>query len=293
MYNCYNIVSVILIDGAIDVDELSSYSDNTDALPAGAAATGTAGVGAAATDFETVGAPAQTVDVPVSAALLDPEALEALEAGTKNEAEYGLKIHNHLSRLWLPLLKKGLPSNDRERLNKKYLIPENCKLLQAPKLNFEISAAINECVLLRDNEKITAQQQLGVGVTAVNRALDALLTRDESYIINAIKYLGDACRLLCDLHHTETQIRIDQITPNLDESIFNVVQGSPRDETLFGINLSDKIKSAEKQILQQKTTTSTAPPVASTSQSQPMQSRIPCAAGSRCPLYKGGRAARQ
>lgn len=171
--------------------------------------------------------------------------------------------------MWSPLLKNGLPKSDKEKLSNKYLIPQNCKLLQAPKLNLEISAAITENARAHDQNIVIAQQQLGKGVTAINRALDVLLIRDANCVIEAIKYLSDACRLLCDLHYMETQTRIKFITPYLERSFLNIIKDTLRDETLFGSNLSEKIKSSkitEKQS-QIRTTTTTAAPTASTSYS--------------------------
>lgn len=254
--------------------------------------TATAVVADDATVFVAIDDPAPNVDVAVSAEPLSSEILKALEADTESDPEYGSKIHDVLSQKWVPLLEKGLPSNYRAKLNKKYLIPENCKLLQAPKLNADISAAIHERALNCDNVRVAIQQQLGIGITAVNRALDVIITRDDNYIINAVKYLSDACRLFCDLHHIETQSRIGRITPDLEEIYFNVVQGTKRDETLFGSNLPEKIKSAETQILQFKNTFKHAP-VASTSQSKHTQTRVFRSARSRYSMRGGGRRVRK
>lgn len=158
------------------------------------------------------------------------------------------------------MLQRGMPKIDKDKLCKKYLIPENCKLLQAPKLNLEISAAITERIRGRDKKMLATQQQLGVGVTALNRALDVLVARDENHVIKAIKYLSDASRLLCDLHFMGTQHRIKLITPYLGKSFLNVIHDTNRDETLFGSDLVQKIKKS-------KAMTATATSGASTSSS--------------------------
>lgn len=184
---------------------------------------------------------------------LDPDILSALGEATDDGPIWGQEIHNNLTQLWLPLLKKGMGKEMRDKILKQHLIPSNCTLLQAPKLNIEISAAVPEMVRLRDKKVETSQQQLGAGITAISKAITSLITSDNK--IEAIKTLSDGCRILCDLHQSETQARIKMITPGLAKPFLNVIQDSERDETLFGSNLPDKIKASktiEKQGLQIK-----------------------------------------
>ncbi|XP_049882290.1 uncharacterized protein LOC126378144 [Pectinophora gossypiella] len=184
---------------------------------------------------------------------LDPEILSALGEAVDDTPKFGEKIHPNLAQRWLPLLRKGLTKEAKENLSKQYLVPENCPLLQAPKLNVEIAAAINEAVRNRDKKLETTQQQLGIGMSAINRAVTLLLTGDDK--VAAIKHLSDGCRVLCDLHYMETQTRIKLITPGLAKPFLNVIQDSERDETLFGNKLPEKIKASkaiEKQGLQIK-----------------------------------------
>ncbi|XP_013172812.1 PREDICTED: uncharacterized protein LOC106121639 [Papilio xuthus] len=184
---------------------------------------------------------------------LDPDILEALGESTSDISEFGEKIHESLAKLWLPLLVKGLPRDKKDNLLKDYLIPDNCRLLQAPKLNAEISAAVADSVRNRDKILVAHQQQLGSGITAANRALNILLSGEDKKA--SINHLSNACRILSDLHATNTNSRIKLITPNLDKNFIHIIQDSVRDETLFGNNLSDKIKAAkaiERQGLQIK-----------------------------------------
>ncbi|KAI8433168.1 hypothetical protein MSG28_011204 [Choristoneura fumiferana] len=184
---------------------------------------------------------------------LDPELLDALGESTSDTPEFGEKIHESLAKLWLPLLVKGLPKDKKETMLKEYLIPDNCRLLQAPKLNAEISAAVIDSVRNRDKILVAHQQQLGSGITAINRALNILLNGEDKK--SAIQHLSNACRILSDLHTINTNSRIKLITPNLDKNFLHVVQDSVRDETLFGNKLSEKIKAAkaiERQGLQIK-----------------------------------------
>lgn len=181
---------------------------------------------------------AQAPEVPV-----EPELLMALGESTDDIPEFGNPIHENLASLWLPLLKKGLLKENKEKLMKKYLIPENCKLLQSPKLNAEISAAVSEIVRGRDKKLSGFQQQLGAGITALNKGMEILLNSDQK--AQALTHFSDSCRILTDLHCASTKDRIKLITPSLEKNILHVIQDSERDETLFGNVLSEKIKASK------------------------------------------------
>lgn len=187
---------------------------------------------------------------------LDPELLGALGEETGNEQKFGEKIHRSLAQRWEPILKKGLSKEAKDKLLKDYLVPENCTLLQAPKLNREVAAAISEASRQRDKRKETDQQQLGVGISAINKALTLMLTGDNK--LEAIKLISDGCRILTDLHFQESQSRISVINYGLAKPFLNIVQDGERDETLYGNKLAEKIKASktiEKQGLSIKKVT--------------------------------------
>jgi hypothetical protein len=174
---------------------------------------------------------------------LDPVLLAALGESSSDTPEYGTSIHDSLANLWLPLLKKGMAKDTKDKILKEYLIPNNCKLLQAPKLNAEISAAVSEIVRGRDKKYVAVQQQLGQGIAAVSRAMDVLLKTNNK--VEALKYLSDGCRILSDTHNFLTKDRIRLITPSLEKSFLHVIQDAERDESLFGSTLSEKIKASK------------------------------------------------
>lgn len=208
--------------------------------------------------LETIVDPQVTSDVPVlnleesnkgegseeQAPELDPDILSALGETIEETPTLGPKIHEKLSGLWLPILRKGINKETKEKLLKEYSIPANCTLLQAPKLNPEISAAVNEAARSRDKRVEAVQQQLGQGIVALNKGLELLLD-DGKDRLQAVKFLSDSSRLLCDLHHQETEARKRFITPGLDKSFLNIMQDVDRDELLFGNKLSDKIKATK------------------------------------------------
>ncbi|CAG9127380.1 unnamed protein product [Plutella xylostella] len=134
---------------------------------------------------------------------VDPDILQALGEATDVGPTFGEEIHQTLCQLWQPLLKKGMSKEAKDKILKQYLVPSNCTLLQAPKLNIEVSATANEMVKSRDKKVESAQQQLGAGITAISRALTTLMTTNNK--VEAVRVLSDGCRLLCDLHFMETQ----------------------------------------------------------------------------------------
>lgn len=136
---------------------------------------------------------------------LDPELLSALGDTADELPIYGENIHHTLAQRWIPLLKKGLAKDLKEKILKEYQIPENCKLLKAPTLNPEIKAAVSEIITNRDKNIQLKQDQLGLGISAINKAITQLLLGDDK--IQAIKILSDSCRILTDLHYTETQVK--------------------------------------------------------------------------------------
>ncbi|KAI8433085.1 hypothetical protein MSG28_013943 [Choristoneura fumiferana] len=189
------------------------------------------------------GGDTQNTATPVLEPELAPEMLQALGDPSDDTPAYGPDIHEKLAQRWLPILKKGMPKDAKEQLLKEYSIPGNCKLLRAPTLNAEISAAVAETVRSRDKKIQAKQEQLGLGISAINRAMNTLLTSDDK--VQAVKILSDGCRILSDLHFVETQVRTKLITPGLDKAFLSVIQDQDRDETLFGEKLSEKIKASK------------------------------------------------
>ncbi|CAH0397246.1 unnamed protein product [Chilo suppressalis] len=142
---------------------------------------------------------------PLEVPELDVDLLLALEDATDEQPGFGENIHQFLAQRWLPILKKELAKEVKEKLLKEYLIPENCNLLKAPTLNAEISAAVVDVVPNRDKNILIKQYQLGQGIATISKAITLLLLGDDK--VQAIKVLTDGCRILTNLHYDETQVR--------------------------------------------------------------------------------------
>ncbi|KAL0849555.1 hypothetical protein ABMA28_013821 [Loxostege sticticalis] len=178
---------------------------------------------------------------------LEAEILSTL-GGPDELPKYEDKIHPDFTQIWLPILRRGMPKEQKESLMKDYAILENFKFLRAPTLNPEISAAISDMSRTRDKEIEGYQQQLGLGITAFAMSL----TADDKQ--------KKAIEILSDLHHMLTQARIKQIRPDLDKTFLYIIQDLERDEFLFGSKLTEKInalKTIEKEGLHIKKGTAT------------------------------------
>ncbi|XP_046973848.1 uncharacterized protein LOC124540390 [Vanessa cardui] len=60
---------------------------------------------------------------------LTPEYLQALGDAINEVPQYGEDIHHDLALRWLPILRRGLPKDVREKLVTSYSIPSNWKLV--------------------------------------------------------------------------------------------------------------------------------------------------------------------
>jgi hypothetical protein len=89
--------------------------------------------------------PAQTdieIEVPQEQKL-DDEILSLLGDAPKSDQQFGPPIHKDIASRWQEILSKGLEKEMKEKLLKGYMIPKNCDLLFAPKLNPEAKALQN------------------------------------------------------------------------------------------------------------------------------------------------------
>ncbi|XP_041988939.1 uncharacterized protein LOC121740335 [Aricia agestis] len=168
-------------------------------------------------------------DVPYTPEL-PPEILSALGDSTDDIPDFGEDIHPNLAQRWTPILRKVLDGDLKAKLMAEYKIPANCTLLKSPTINPEISVAITGALKARDKKLETAQHQLGLGISALNKAMTLLLTSEDK--IQAIKILSDSCRILSDLHHIRTDHRVSLLTPSLDKSFLEIVEGRERSYSL-------------------------------------------------------------
>lgn len=173
---------------------------------------------------------------------LDPEILQILGDDPSNLKEYGEHLHKDLATRWSYIVTNGLNKEIKQELLKKYLTPENCKNLKAPKLNLEVKAALNDFSVKRDSYNQMKQNQLSSALTAIGSALNVILSSNQQ-LQQLIQPLSDAARLICDCHYKESVSRRFDITKTLNKETKDMVKNSKIDEYLFGSDLADQLKS--------------------------------------------------
>ncbi|KAJ2949031.1 hypothetical protein O0L34_g5973 [Tuta absoluta] len=178
-------------------------------------------------------------------AVLDPNILNILGAEPEKEDSLGPEIHKDLASRWSDILINGLKVETRTEILKGNEIPENLKLAQPPILNPEIKAAVQENIIKRDAILSEKQKLLGCVITCIANTMTNILSPDKE-IQNDKMYLKDlsnAGRLLCHIHHTETQARRNFLLACLNKDVKDNIKNTKRDQMLFGADLPDKLKS--------------------------------------------------
>ncbi|KAL4718238.1 hypothetical protein ACJJTC_018237 [Scirpophaga incertulas] len=173
--------------------------------------------------------------------VISTEVLLALGDLMPEKPKFGPPINKDIANLWTTILKSGLHKEYKEKLMEQ-LIPENCPLLQAPKLNPEIMSSVPDSLKNRDKKIELEQQQLGMGISIITNTLTQLITSDEIDKIKIITMLSDAGRIFTDLHFTQTKTRRNLLFPSLDKTFLEAIKDIERDEYLYGSNLTEKIK---------------------------------------------------
>lgn len=114
-------------------------------------------------------------------------------------------------------IKNGLPKEKKKEIIKKYLPPENCKTIDAPKLNLEAQAAVPEAAVKRDKAIASKQSQIGSALPALAMAFEKL-SKNGKENISIINYVSDAARLLCDHQNQESNMRRNFILQGLEQT---------------------------------------------------------------------------
>lgn len=103
------------------------------------------------------------------------------------------------------------------------LVPVNCKLLDAPKLNIELQGVLNNPSKTRDNLLQERQQVMGLAISGLCQVIHNLSKKDFDKL-NILKNLSDVSRVLSNLHHQYTETRGKLINPYLDKNLAESLQ---------------------------------------------------------------------
>lgn len=157
---------------------------------------------------------------------------------------YGKDIHPELAVRLEHIATIRLSKETRKELLDKYMLPENCKLIDAPALNPEIKAATTEIIVKRDKAIEQRQKQIASATSCVAEAL-TLLFSSEPKNTTLIQLLMDASKLLCDSQNSDSTMRRGFILNNLKKELRSELQQTKIDKLLFSEGLADTIKTAK------------------------------------------------
>lgn len=149
---------------------------------------------------------------------------------------------------WRELTRKGLTSDQRELLNKKYAPPEPVAFLKAPTLNQECKVALkNNLTVKRDDYARKIQDQAGVALCALGEAISDFLQSEIQNSLTsgaraAIVKVNEGSRILADLFYRISLNRRALITPALNLNAKNTADTIPVDDLLFGASFGESIK---------------------------------------------------
>ncbi|KAI8423658.1 hypothetical protein MSG28_012710 [Choristoneura fumiferana] len=172
---------------------------------------------------------------------LDPEMLLALGEPTSGERLYGEKVNEQIYMTIKNILIEGLPKQNKEKIMESLLVPSNCKLLDAPKLNLQLLGLLNNPSKTRDKLLQERQQEMGLALANICQVIQQLSRKDFDKM-NIVKKLSDTSRVLSNLHFQYTEIRRRLISPYLDKNLTESLKENKRDEYLYA-NLDDSLKS--------------------------------------------------
>ncbi|XP_059047609.1 uncharacterized protein LOC131843041 [Achroia grisella] len=181
---------------------------------------------------------AEAVGSKADDAKIDTDLLKALGSLDKKNTDWGEPIDDHIAIRLNPILQNGLSKEDKETLLKKFSFPKNLTLAKPPTLNTEISIKVREHQIVRDQRIYEKQDQLGVALSGITKAMSLLLHKEPN-IFHILSILTDASKLLADSHFLETYTRRSLILQLVDKEMVGILKDYKRDELLFNTNISN------------------------------------------------------
>lgn len=170
---------------------------------------------------------------------------DILGANPEQATPKGISLNTDIVSRWSSYLTEGLTAETKQELKKKWAIPEDFPILNAPKINPEIQPLLTGTESTKDSIFQHIQTELGLGLSAMGTALNKILDNDLSNIKDDIlPGLVDSAKLIAQAHFLLTQHRKHQIYPLLNTPMQKVARECPSDSVLFGKDFADKCKSA-------------------------------------------------
>lgn len=177
---------------------------------------------------------------------LDEEVETVLGVDPSAEDKKAVDLHQSLVAKWNTWLTEGLSKENREILLDKYPRKGNVHL-EAPELNEEVVATLNESGIKRDRLFISEQNLVGSAMSAVGESISMILKDDEEPVdrLVLLERLVDAGKLMSQLHFQISSARRSFIAPVLSKQVKEMLHKTKPGAWLYGEKLSEKIKAAK------------------------------------------------
>ena len=179
---------------------------------------------------------------------LDPEILQAIGERIHPDRKLAPDIHSKFVTGIEEIIKKDLTTDRRKELIKKFLSPENCLMMDPPKLNPELKACLQESITKRDSRIVEKQVRITsslAGLLDVFVKITSIKSDEKLPTKDLTESLWGVLQLLADLQHAESSIRRSLILKNINTSMKETLNATAVDEWLFGEKLDEKVKAAK------------------------------------------------
>lgn len=176
---------------------------------------------------------------------LDDEIIEIIGKEPETSPE-DLVLSQHIVSRWNQWLKSGLSKEIKEKILKKHSRTGKCSL-EAPILNAEVIASLNDSAIKRDKYFAITQNLAGSALSAIGKVIEPLLDpkKEKMDQKTTLSHLWDVAQLVTEIHHSQTSARRAYIMPSTNKQVSTVLEKTVPDSYLFGEKLAEKIKEAK------------------------------------------------
>lgn len=150
--------------------------------------------------------------------ITDPEILEILGKNPSSDNTKDSVLHPDIATRWQHWIARGISKSEKSDLLAEYGRGGNCHL-EAPVLNPEVGASLNEASRKRDGYYVEAQNNIGSSLAALGSGITLILKSPVDAINKKelLKYLLVTGKLLASLHHQQTSARKALILPSVEK----------------------------------------------------------------------------
>ncbi|XP_077280832.1 uncharacterized protein LOC143907755 [Temnothorax americanus] len=179
---------------------------------------------------------------------LAPEILEAIGERVHPDRKLAPAIHTKFVAGIEEVIKKGLPADKKKGLLEKFPSPENCLMMDPPKLNPELKVCLQETITKRDGRIVEKQARITTslaGLLDVLVKITSLKSEEKLPTKELTESLWGVLQLMADLQHVESSVRRSLIVKNINASMRETLNATTVGEWLFGEKLEEKVKAAK------------------------------------------------